>query len=169
MDFLLVLWNALRELFPPFKIIKADEQGSKLHLGRAAGTLGPGLHWFWPYFDTISVYNVVYQQIDLPVQTVPTKDGYEVTFSANVGYVINDAQKMELNVQDFDSTLSRAAMGWLATKMGKSTYQQLIDDRTSWQSDMRRTLDTLVTDWGVTIKDVRLTDFCKTRQYRLFQ
>lgn len=168
MSFLTQFFEWVRQFLPPWVVVRADEQGSWLRWGHPRGMLGPGFHWFWPVADQVTIYNVAYQQVDLPAQTVPTKDGKEVTFSANIGYVITDAQLMELNVQDFDSTLQRVAMGLLARKVSGRTYAEVTEERAEYEDAMTRSLATRVKSWGVEIKDVRITDFCRTRPIRVF-
>lgn len=165
-EFLLQFAAWLRE-FLPVKIIRPDEQGSLMRGARAAGTLGPGVYLFRPWYDMIRVYGTAYQQVDLPCQVVTTADDVPVLFSANIGYRVVDAQAMDLAVVDLDVTLTREAAGWMATKIADRTYQELRGDRAAIQRALRESLARRVDQWGVKIEVVMLTDFSRARVYRV--
>lgn len=166
------LFEWLREFFPPWKIIRIDQQGSKFRFGNPIGVAtslngfrGTGFHFFWPYFESIQLFTIAYQGIILDSQDNATMDDLPLKFKMYIGYEIEDAQKMDILVADFDGTLHGEAMSWLATKISEKDYKELLDNRKSICSDLKRSLDTLVAPWGVKIKRVGFTTFVKSKQY----
>lgn len=166
------LFEWIREYIPPWKIIRIDEQGSKFRSGNPVGILSStsgvfrtGFHFFVPYFEQISVFTIAYQGIILDSQDNATSDDIPLKFQMYIGYDIFDAQKMDVQVADFDQTLHGEAMSWLAMKISEKTYTELLDNRKAICTELKRSLDTLVAPWGVKIRRVGFKSFVKSKQY----
>src|SRR5665213_3146002 len=94
-----VLQN-LMVLFP-FVIVRSYQMGVRWQFGKNPTPLAPGFHWkFWIYHQ-VELSDVTDEFIELPIQSVTTKDRKTVCFSANIGYRICDIVKHWQNVQDF--------------------------------------------------------------------
>jgi regulator of protease activity HflC (stomatin/prohibitin superfamily) len=167
MTWIEVLFRYLRELWP-FYIVRSFEQGVRFRFGRDIARLGPGIYFNWWFVESIEIVTVVADVINLPTQTITCKDGKPVTFSANVEYEVEDARKMYCSVTNFGDSLRNAAMGHLAKRVRDWTTADLADSQAELERSLRGTLTTYVRDWGVKIKEVRLTDMVAARAYRLF-
>lgn len=111
---------------------------------------------------------VVPTVINLVTQSVTTKDGKEVSFSANVEFEVTNAVDNHTKVSDFEKSLRNAAMSHLAKRIRAWTYSELMEGQTALEASLRTTLTTYVKDWGVRINAVGLTDMVLAKQYRLF-
>lgn len=156
-----------RELWP-VRVIYSYQRGVRFWKGRVnEAQLEPGLHLVCPYFGEIQIVNVAEDYLDLAVQSITTKDGKSVSFSANVGFTITDAVQNFCNIQDFESNMGRAATNHLARKVRGWTWDELCEYQTELERSLRETLTTKARKWGVTILEVGLTDLVQARQYRM--
>lgn len=167
MTWLELLAQYVRQLWP-FWIVKSFEQGVRFRFGRDVAQLGPGVYFAWWWFEEIETVIVVPRVINLPSQSITTSDRVAVTFSANIEFAIDNARDYYCKVTDFDHSLRNAAMGHLARKIRDWTVVELAEHQNELERSLERTLTTYVREWGVTIRDVRLTDLVPTAGYRLF-
>ena len=152
----------------PVRIIDCDCQGVRFTLGNPGELLQPGWYLHCPGLQKIEEWSVEYQELDCATQSVETSDGVAVTFSANVGYTIEDAAAMRTKVQNFDGTLERSLRGCLAKAVARMEYGELSEKREKIARWTLRTLRRESAEWGVTIKRVRWTDFTRSEQQRRF-
>jgi regulator of protease activity HflC (stomatin/prohibitin superfamily) len=151
----------------PIRIIDADEQGLRFHKG--VPTLRqPGICWFIPGLQKVEKINVVYQEIDCEVQSMETTDGISISFSANAGFVVTNVVKYRLGVHDADATIERCLRGILGEIVETTQFADLRASRKRLADRAKRELIKQVEPWGVEVQKVRLTDFTRSKQYRLF-
>ena len=155
----------------PFTILTSYQQGVRWTLGRNPTLLKPGPRWRLPFFHSVSVHDVVDEVMNLPTQSVITKDNKTVCFSVNIAFRISDIVAHECNVQDFNESLAGAAMTHLAKRVREATLAELEtpEGLKKLEESLSRTLTTKVKRWGVEIIDVGFTDFVpQPRMIRLF-
>ena len=92
-----------------------------------------------------------------------------VTFSANCGFTIFDLALMRRSVHDLDTTLERALRGHLADAVANADFAVSKRERKKLCTAAKATLKKEAAEWGVTVENVRLTDFVRADQRRLFQ
>lgn len=152
----------------PVRIVDADEQGLRFKFGKQTCLLAPGVHWFVPGLMKIEKFCVTYQEIDCEVQTMDTSDNVCVSFSANTGFIIRDVVKYRLGLHSADSTIERRLRGILGDLVEDSAYADLRKARRKIADKAKRELIKQVQEWGVEVVNTSLTDFAKTKAYRLF-
>jgi regulator of protease activity HflC (stomatin/prohibitin superfamily) len=152
----------------PAKIVRSYQRGVKFRWGVDVAELGAGLHWFWPLAESIEVKEVVEEVTNLPTQTVTTADGHAVTFSVNIAYEVQDARAYWTTVQDFDASLSAAAMTYLARELRERSWADLYGEQRKIESGLTRSLAQKLSRWGVRIVDVGITDLARARPIRLY-
>lgn len=155
----------------PFRILKSFQQGVRWTWGKNPKPLGPGPHLCLPVLHSMSVHDVVDEVLNLPTQSVVTKDGHPICFSVNIAFRIADIVAHECNVQDFIESTAGAAMTHLSKQMRKKTLDELMapDALTKMEDSLKGTLTTKMRRWGTEIIDVGFTDFVpRPRALRLF-
>lgn len=167
MSWIEVIFNFLRDQFP-LKFVPPWAKGIRVRFGSHIKLFEPGPAWIWWVIDNWIVVNVVPEVINLPTQSLTTKDSQTISFSANIEYEVVDAVSKYTKVADFDSSMVNGAMGYVAKKIRDWTYQELVEGQRKLELSIRDSLTTYVKNWGVRINDVRITDLVRARQYRLF-
>jgi regulator of protease activity HflC (stomatin/prohibitin superfamily) len=155
----------------PFQIIKEYERGVRFTLGRNPKELKPGPHWRLPMIHFILAYDVVDEVMNLPTQSVITKDNKPVCFSVNIAFRIADVVQHACNVQDFNESTAGAAMTHLSKRVRESTLEELEkpEGLKKLEDSLRGTLTTKMKRWGTEVIDVGFTDFVPVpRALRLF-
>lgn len=156
----------LREL-APWRIVRTYQRGVRFRAGIDVEELSPGWHWFVPVWESIEVVDVVSDVLNLPTQSITTKDKRTVSFSANVEFETVDARLRYTKVLDFEMSLARIAMGHIAMKAREWTWEELFTGQRDLENSLKRTLTTRAAAWGIQINEVRLTDCVVSRAYRL--
>lgn len=152
----------------PVRIVDADEQGLRFRFGKKTDLLPPGVHWFVPGLMKIEKFCVTYQEIDCEVQTLDTADNICTSFSANMGYIIRDVVQYRLGLHSADSTMERRLRGILGELVEESDYIDLRKSRRKIADRAKKEIIKQVEPWGVEVVNVSLTDFARTKAYRLF-
>lgn len=160
------IWNFLKEL-QPIRIVRSYQQGVRFTNGiHSNKPLPPGVYAVIPFFDDIEAVNTQEDVIDLPMQTVTTSDGKQVTLSWNVEYQVVDAVLHFMSVRDFDENLPRKAARHIASRVRELTLDELVLGQRELEGSLKGTLQTRTKTWGVKILDVGITDIVQAKAYR---
>jgi regulator of protease activity HflC (stomatin/prohibitin superfamily) len=142
-----------------FKVADQWEKAIILRLGRFVGLRGPGPFWIVPIVDTIPSW------IDHRVMVTPftaertlTKDTVPVDVDAVLFWVVWDAEKASLEVEDYRAAISWAAQTALREIIGKMDLSDILVGREKMDADLQRIIDERTTPWGVTVQSVEIRD-----------
>lgn len=141
------------------KVAAQWEKCAVLRFGRYRGLRGPGLFFIIPIVDTISTY--VDQRIrvtDVHAETALTRDTVPVNVDAIIFWVVWDAEKSILEVQNFFYAVSLAAQTALLESIGRHELSQMITERESLGRELRRILEEKTAPWGITLQSVEIRD-----------
>ena len=147
-------------------VVNPDESGVHLRCGRVHRVIGEGFHWQYPIIDEIQTIPTSEQAIDLPNQTLTTKDGKTVTVSGTVRYEVVCPEKCLFNVSDYDESLQTLSMEVIGIELPLIQHSQsscVLRDR------VRDRLENAVYDWGINIIEVGITDNAETFPLRLYE
>lgn len=144
-----------------FSIKVADqwEKVAVLRLGRYIGLRGPGLFHVIPVVDTLSRY--VDQRIrvaSVTAESTLTRDTVPVNVDAIVFWVVWNAEKSILEVEDFVQALNMSAQTGLRESIGRHELAQMITERESLGRELQRILDEKTNPWGITVQSVEIRD-----------
>jgi regulator of protease activity HflC (stomatin/prohibitin superfamily) len=130
-----------------------------LRLGRFVGLRGPGLFWIIPFIDTIA------RRIDQRVITsgfaaeqTLTMDTVPVNVDAVLFWMVVDAEKAALEVQNYSSAVSWAAQTALRDIIGRTSLSDLLRGREKIETELQLLIDRRTTPWGVTVESVEMRD-----------
>lgn len=163
-----IILQNLMELMP-FRIIMSYQFGVRWTFGKKPTRLDAGFHWCLPLRHSVDIVNQTEEVLNLPTQSVTTKDGKIVCFSCNVGVRVVDPVAYYCEVQDFNLSVNALAMTHLAARVRELDYAEAAHDLRSLEKSLRNTLETRLKKWGAEITSVGFTDFVLARQFRLFQ
>jgi regulator of protease activity HflC (stomatin/prohibitin superfamily) len=141
------------------KIADQWEKVAVLRLGRYIGLRGPGLFHVIPVVDTLSRY--VDQRIrvaNVTAESTLTRDTVPVSVDAIVFWVVWNAEKSILEVEDFVQAINMSAQTGLRESIGRHELAQMITERESLGRELQRILDEKTNPWGITVQSVEIRD-----------
>jgi regulator of protease activity HflC (stomatin/prohibitin superfamily) len=141
------------------KIAAQWEKAVVLRLGKFRRLAGTGLFWIIPVNDTIANW------IDHRVMVTPfsaektlTKDTVPVDVDAVLLWMVWDAEKAALEVEDYRSAIAWAAQTALREIIGQMTLADILIGRARMDDDLQKIIDERTTPWGVTVQSVEIRD-----------
>src|SRR4029077_1141892 len=151
----------LMGLYLLFSLKVADqwEKVAVLRLGRYRGLRGPGLFHVIPIVDTLSRY--VDQRIrvaSVTAESTLTRDTVPVNVDAIVFWMVWNAEKQNLEVEDFGQAITMSAQTGLRESIGRHELAQMITERESLGRELQRILDEKTNPWGITVQSVEIRD-----------
>ena len=155
-----IFWGvvALYILFA-LKIARQWEKAVVLRLGKFRALRGPGLFWIIPIVDTVSNW------IDHRVMVTPfnaektlTKDTVPVDVDAVLFWMVWDAEKAALEVENYRAAIAWAAQTALREIIGQMYLADILIGRSKMDSDLQKIIDMRTTPWGITVQSVEIRD-----------
>jgi regulator of protease activity HflC (stomatin/prohibitin superfamily) len=135
------------------------ERAVLLRLGRYRGLRGPG------YFTVIPVIDRVSYHIDQRIRTTAfgaesclTRDTVPVNVDAIAFWVVRDAERAALEVQDYDEAVILSAQTALRDAIGKHDLAELIQSRVELGHGLRAALEQKMVTWGIQVQSVEIRD-----------
>ena len=135
------------------------ERAVVLRLGRYTGLRGPGLFWIVPFLDRVS------SRIDQRTITTPlaaeqtlTSDTVPVNVDAVLFWLVHDAQKAALEVQEYPQAVSWAAQTALRDIIGRTPLTELLRGRERIENELQQLIDGRSNPWGITVQSVEMRD-----------
>ena len=141
------------------KIADQWEKAVVLRFGKFAGLKGPGRFWIIPIVDTIPRW------IDHRVMVTPfnaektlTKDTVPVDVDAVLFWMVWDAEKAALEVENYRTAITWAAQTALREIIGQMELADILVGRAKMDADLQKIIDARTTPWGVTVQSVEIRD-----------
>jgi len=144
-----------------FSIKVADqwERVAVLRLGRYVRLRGPGLFHMIPIVDKLSRY--VDQRVrvaSVTAESTLTRDTVPVNVDAIVFWLVWNAEKCILEVEDFVQAITMSAQTGLRESIGRHELAQMITEREMLGRELQRILDEKTNPWGITVQSVEIRD-----------
>jgi len=148
-------------LYCLFAIKVADqwEKVAVLRLGRYAGLRGPGAFHVIPIVDTLTRY--VDQRVrvaSVTAESTLTRDTVPVSVDAIVFWLVWNAEKSILEVEDYVQAINMASQTALRESIGRHELAQMITERESMGRELQKILDEKTNPWGITVQSVEIRD-----------
>jgi regulator of protease activity HflC (stomatin/prohibitin superfamily) len=146
-------------LAPSPKIAQQWERAIVLRFGRFVGLRGPGLFWIVPFMDRVSSW-IDQRTITttFAAEQTLTSDTVPVNVDAVLFWMVNDAEKAALEVQDYSEAVTWAAQTALRDIIGRTTLTDLLRGRERIEAELQDLIDRRSTPWGVTVSSVEMRD-----------
>jgi regulator of protease activity HflC (stomatin/prohibitin superfamily) len=142
--------------------IKYTDQWEKavlLRLGRYSGLRGPG------YFGIVPILDRVSYHIDQRIRTTAfgaesclTRDTVPVNVDAIAFWIVYDAERAALEVQDYDEAVILSAQTALRDAIGKHDLAELIQSRVELGHGLKDALERKMQNWGIRVQSVEIRD-----------
>lgn len=156
--FTIMLILGLSILFA-LKIAAQWEKVIILRLGKFRSLVGPGVFWIFPIAESTARW------IDHRVMVTPfsaektlTKDTVPVDVDAVLFWMVWDAEKAALEVEDYRSAIAWAAQTALREVIGQMSLADILVGRARMDADLQEIIDERTNPWGVTVQSVEIRD-----------
>ena len=141
------------------QVARQWERVAVLRMGKYQGLKGPGLFFIIPVVDALSDY--VDQRVrvtDVKAESSLTRDAVPVFVDAIVFWVVWNAEKSILEVENFFDAITMSAQTALRESIGRHLLTEMLTDREALGRELQRILDEKTNPWGVTVQSVEIRD-----------
>ena len=141
------------------KVVPQGFEYTVERFGRWRTTLQPGLHFIIPVIDSIGRnINVMETVLNIPSQSVITRDNAEVEVDAVVFYRVIDAAKAAYQVDNLEAAIENLAMTNIRTVLGSLEMDQALSEREAMNRKLLSVIDEATSTWGVQVRRVEIRD-----------
>jgi len=141
------------------KVVQQWEKVALMRLGRYVGLRGPGWFHVLPVFETISAY--IDQRVrvhSVTAESTLTRDTVPVNVDAIVFWMVWNAEKSILEVENFVEAVNMSAQTALRESIGRHELAQMITEREVMGRQLQQILDEKTNPWGITVQSVEIRD-----------
>src|SRR5580693_6021991 len=141
------------------KVVQQWERVALLRLGRYVGLRGPGIFHIIPVVETLSPF--VDQRVrvaNVTAESTLTRDTVPVNVDAIVFWMVWNAEKAILEVENFMDAINLSAQTALRESIGRHELAQMITERETLGRELQRILDEKTNPWGITVQSVEVRD-----------
>jgi regulator of protease activity HflC (stomatin/prohibitin superfamily) len=146
-------------LLAAIKVVQQWEKVALLRLGKYVGLRGPGMVMIVPVLETLSPF--VDQRIrvaSVTAESTLTRDTVPVNVDAIVFWMVWNAEKAILEVENFLDAVQMSAQTALRESIGRHELAQMITERETLGHELQRILDEKTNPWGITVQSVEVRD-----------
>ena len=138
------------------KIVRPWQKALVERLGKYQRTASSGLTLIIPFLENLKKVDMREQVVDVPPQSVITKDNVVVEVDAVVYYEATDPVKLTYNVANFYAAATKLAQTNLRNLVGDLALDQSLTSREVINSQLRQILDDATDKWGTKVTRVEL-------------
>lgn len=141
------------------KVVDQWQKVAVLRFGRYRGLRGPGLVHIIPVVESLS--RVVDQRVrvsTVSAESTLTRDTVPVSVDAIIFWLVWNAEKAILEVEDFTQAIALGSQTALRESIGRHQLAEMITERETLGRELQRILDEKTTSWGITVQSVEIRD-----------
>lgn len=136
-----------------------------LRFGRFRKTKGAGVFFLLPLIDRIADFiDTRIRATDFSAEKTLTMDTVPVHVDALCFWMVWDAQKAVLEVENFTEAVTLSAQTALRDAIGRHELSSLLSEREQLGQEIQQALDSKTNPWGVSIMSVEITDIIIPRE-----
>jgi regulator of protease activity HflC (stomatin/prohibitin superfamily) len=141
------------------QVAKPWERVALMRLGKYVGLRGPGFFHIVPVIETISPIVDQRMRVQLvSAESTLTRDTVPVNVDANMFWMVWNAEKAILEVENFNEAIDMSAHTALRESIGRHELAQMITEREMMGRELQRILDAKTNPWGITVQSVEIRD-----------
>lgn len=141
------------------KVAQQWEKAIVLRLGKFHCLAGPGIFFTIPIVDTIPFW--IDQRViatSFNAEQTLTKDNVPVDVDAVLFWMVWDAEKAALEVENYREAVSWAAQTALRDVIGRTMLSGMLAGRENIDTELQEMIDKRTVPWGVAVQSVEIRD-----------
>ncbi|MFB3892964.1 MAG: SPFH domain-containing protein [Phycisphaerae bacterium] len=150
-----VLWGII---VSGIRVAAQWERGVVLRLGRFSSIKGPGILFIIPFLDYVRFIDTRILTLNIPNQKVITKDNVPAEIDGALFFMVGDAEKAVISIQDYRFAIAQYAQASLRDVVGGLSLDELLSERERIQQKIKAIVEDRVREWGTHVDSVRLLD-----------
>ena len=158
----LVIWViviiAIIILASAIRIVREYERGVIFRLGRLIGAKGPGLFFVIPFIDQLIKIDLRVLTMDVPKQSLITRDNVPVTVDAVVYFRVLNPEDAVTKVENYISATSLISQTTLRSIVGQSELDELLIHRDKINEALQKIIDEKTDPWGIKVSAVEIKE-----------
>ncbi len=128
-------------------------------LGKFNRTLNGGFHIIVPVFDQVRAKLTVREGlIDIPSQSVITKDNVNIAVDGIVYIKVEDARDATYNVINYENAITNLAMTTLRGEIGGMALDETLSSRDRLNAKLQNDIGVAANNWGIKIMRVEISE-----------
>ncbi|MCB8879079.1 slipin family protein [Acidisoma cellulosilytica] len=130
-----------------------------LRLGRYRGLGGPGLFTLVPFLETIAtVVDLRIRTTEIRAEEALTRDTVSIAMDAIVFWRVVDPMRAATEIEHYRLAVERVSQTSLRETIGNHDLTQLLSDRKTADEELRHSISTKTSVWGVEVTSVEIKD-----------
>lgn len=135
------------------------ERAIVLRFGRFHRVRGPGLFLLLPLADRVArVVDLRIRVTDFAAETTLSRDSVTVTVDALCFWMVWDAEKAVLEVQDYEEAVILSSKTALRAAVSRNDLTTFLERGEDIEKQIRADVDKKTTEWGITVQHIEITD-----------
>lgn len=143
--------------------VKKVSQGSVYvveNLGKFSKIAEPGIFFCMPFYSRVRNKVLICEQsLDIPPQTVITKDNVQLKSDSCIFFTVVDPMKFTYCVQNWQNAMSALCIASLRNFFGQITLDEAQTSRQQITAQVQNTLDIATQKWGIKVNRVEIQKF----------
>ena len=156
MPFLFI--GAIVLIFVVIRVIYQYEKGIMFRLGKYAGTREPGLTLVIPIIDDLRKVDMRILTMDIPKQSVMTKDNVPVSVNGVVYFRVIKPEDAVIKIQNYQYAMGQYAQTALRDVVGAMSLDDVLAERTAIGEKIKVSVEEGTRDWGLDVTAIKLQD-----------
>lgn len=141
------------------KIVPQGEEWVIERVGKYHKTLRAGLNFIIPIVESVrQKVNIREQFINIPSQSVITKDNASVEIDAIVFYRVVDSFKSTYNITNIEASIVQLALTNLRAIIGTMELEHALSNREEINAKLKENLSGIESEWGIILTRVEIKD-----------
>jgi hypothetical protein len=165
MGWLNTIFQQLFKAFNWFYTVVPWERAVRVRMGKHLRVMGPGIHIQIPFIDKVYLCNIRDRVINTTAQTLTTMDGVTLTCCVGIRFEIVDVEPMYNRLHQAADTIAQEVEGRVSDYVIHRKAEEITP--ASLERDVLSKID--MSDYGLKLIRVFLTDFVKVKTYRFIQ
>lgn len=155
----IVVVIAIMIIYAGIKTVPQGQQWTVERFGRFTRTLEAGLRVIVPFIDRVgSKLSVMEQVLDVPAQTVITKDNAAIIADGVVFYRVQDSARAAYQVQNLRDAIVNLTTTNLRSVIGSMDLDDTLSKRAEINDILMSIIDEATNPWGVKIMRIEIRD-----------